>query len=153
MNRIGFILALLLMSAAPLAAGRTWSLGRDGVHAPGSAGIQLIVLPGWHWASEGYTCPPTLAVGPAGEAVVTSNVIPTLWKVHPVTLRVTAHPLELDSDREKDIGFSALRYVPGENAWIAFSAAQGSTWRIDANFTRAQKLAENPAWRTRCDIN
>ena len=84
---------------------------------------------------------------------MTSNVLPTLWRVDALTLRVTAHPLELDTDQEKDVGFSTLRYLPGEDVWIAFSAAQGSTWRIDARLTRAHKLADDPAWRMKCAIN
>jgi hypothetical protein len=152
-NRISLTIALFLMSSTCIAGGDAWSLGRDGVLAPGKAGAQLVELPGWHWAGEPYTCPPALAVGPRGEALVTSNVLPTLWKVDPRTLRVTAHALELDTDHEKDVGFSALRYMPTEDAWIAFSAMQGSSWRIDASLTRAQKLAENPAWRTKCAID
>ena len=152
-NRIAFTFALFLASSACLAGSDTWSLKRDGVVAPYPAGKRVVELPGWHWADERYSCPPVLAVGPRGEALVTSNVVPTLWKVDAVTLRVTAHPLELDTDQDKDVGFSTLRYVPGEDVWIAFSAAQGSTWRIDAGLTRAQKLAEDPALRTRCAIH
>jgi hypothetical protein len=152
-NRIGLTIALFIVSSACMAEGRSWSLGRDGVFAPDQAGLRLIVLPDWRWASERYTCPPALAVGPRGEALVTSNVLPTLWKVDASTLRVTAHPLELDTDHEKDVGFSTLRYLPGEDVWIAFSATQGSTWRIDAGLTRAQKLADDPAWRMKCAIN
>jgi hypothetical protein len=152
-NRIGFTIALFLTSSACLAGGDTWSLGRDGVFAPDPAGKRVVELPGWHWADERYTCPPAMAVGPRGEALVTSNVVPTLWKVDALTLRVTSHPLELDADRDKDVGFSTLRYLPGEDAWIAFSAVQGSTWRIDAGLVRAQKLAGDPAWRTKCAID
>lgn len=152
-NRLGFFITLFLLSSACIAGDKTWSLARDGVFAPHPAGTQLIALPGWQWAGEGYTCPPALAVGPGGEALVTSNVLPTLWKVDAQTLRVTAHPLELDTDQEKDVGFATLRYLPGADVWIAFSAAQGSTWRIDSGLTRAQKLADDPAWRTKCAIN
>lgn len=152
-NRIGFTLALVLASSACIAGSDTWSLGRDGVFLPHPAGTQLIVLPGWQWADEHYACPPALAVGPRGDALVTSNVLPTLWKVDAATLRVTAHPLELDTDQHKDVGFSALRYVPAEDVWIAFSAEQGSTWRIDSGLTRAHKIAANSAWRTKCAIN
>ena len=152
-NRIAFTFALFLASSACLAGSDTWSLKRDGVVAPYPAGKRVVELPGWHWADERYSCPPVLAVGLRGEALVTSNVVPTLWKVDAATLRVTAHPLELDTDQDKDVGFSTLRYVPGEDVWIAFSAAQGSTWRIDAGLTRAQKLADAPAGRMKCAIN
>ena len=152
-NRIGFTIALFVASSACFAGNDTWSLGRDGVVTPSAASKRVIQLPGWHWADERYACPPALAVGPQGEALVTSNVVPTLWKVDALTLRVTAHPLELDSDRDKDVGFSSLRYVPGEDVWIAFSAAHGSTWLIDAGLTRARKLAGAPAGRTQCAVD
>lgn len=152
-HRIGFTIALFLVSSAGIAGNHTWSLSRDGVIAPATAGSRVIQLPGWHWADERYACPPALAVGPRGEALVTSNVVPTLWRVDALTLRVTAHPLELDSDQDKDVGFSTLHYVPGEDVFIAFSAAHGSTWRIDAGLMRAQKLAGAPAGRTQCAIN
>lgn len=151
--RIGSIIGLFLLPLASIATENRWSLGRDGVLASDKGGRQVVVLPGWQWADAPYACPPALGVGPGGEALVTSNVSPTLLKVDPQTLRVTTHPVELDADGDKDVGFSSLRYVPNEGAWIAFSAAHGSFWRIDATLNRAQKMAHDPAWRMRCAIN
>lgn len=50
-----------------------------------------IKLPEWQWAHEPYACPPAIAIGPRGEALVTSNVLPVLWKIDPQTRAVTVH--------------------------------------------------------------
>src|SRR4051812_18723975 len=86
-------------------AQRAWQLGRDGVYLVNSAGpARLVRLETWLWAQPAYVCPPDVAVGPQGEAVVTSNVMPVLWRVDPDSLAVTEHPLALDADNHKDIG-------------------------------------------------
>src|SRR5256885_13970178 len=85
-------------------AERAWELGRDGVYLVDSAGpAKLARLEGWQWAAAAYACPPDLAVGPQGEAVITSNVLPVLWRVDPQTLAVTVHSLALDADTDKDV--------------------------------------------------
>jgi len=113
-----------------------WQLTRDGVVADRTA----VPLPGWIRAEEAYACPPDLAVGPKGEAVITSNVVPTLWRVDPQTLAVTEHPLTLDADTDKDVGFTRLVYSPKHAAFFAVSRAHGSLWRIDTQLQRARKL-------------
>ena len=106
-------MALALAAAWPCAAQQsTWWLAKDGVTAAG----RVVALPGWHQVGERHACPPALAVGPRGEAVVTSNALPTLWTIDPDTLRVSLHELELDSDQDKDFGFSSLQYSPDEGA-------------------------------------
>jgi len=120
---------------------RIWRLGRDGVFVLDLATpAKLVRLEGWQWAAEAYACPPDLALGPDGEAVVTSNVLPVLWRVDPHTLVASAHALALDADEDKDVGFSALVYSPEHGAFFAVSAPHGSVWRIDAQLTRAQKV-------------
>ena len=114
-----------------------WQLTRDGVVADRTA----VPLPGWIRAEEAYACPPDLAVGPKGEAVITSNVVPTLWRVDPETLAVTEHPLALDEDGGRDVGFSGLVYSPKHAAYFAISHAHGTLWRIDTQLKRAQKIA------------
>ena len=78
--------------------------------------------------------------GPKGEAVVTSNVVSTLWRIDPQTLAVTEHPLALDADAGRDVGFSSLIYSPRHAAYFAVSGAHGSVWRIDTRLQRAQKV-------------
>ena len=97
------------------ARNRVWSLSRDGVFLHDRATPEKIVavrLPGWHWAGAPYSCLPDLALGPKGEAVITSDVVPTLWRIDPETLAVSVHRLALDADTDKDVGFTGLVYAP-----------------------------------------
>jgi hypothetical protein len=120
---------------------RVWLLTRDGVLLyDAAAGRFAPGLPDWQWLDAPYGCLPDLALGPGGEAVVTSNVLPTLWRVDPETLAVTVHPLSLDADADKDVGFSALVYSPEQGAYFAVSGLQGSLWRIDPRLGTARKI-------------
>lgn len=101
---------------------------------------RAIELAGWQWAGEPYACAPDIAIGPRGEAVVTSNVLPVLWKIDPETLAVSVHRLELDADTHKDVGFSSLAYSRRHGAYLAVSELTGSLWRIDPLLRRAQKI-------------
>src|SRR5579871_2262563 len=51
--------------------------------------LARVALPGWTWVREEYGCPPDLVLGQDGEAVISSNVLATLWRIDPVTLEVT----------------------------------------------------------------
>jgi len=132
----------------PAASPQAWRLTRDGVvlQRPGSAQSVSVALPGWIWADAPY-CPPDLAIGPNGEALVTSNVLPTLWKVDPQTLAVTVHALALNADGDKDVGFSALVYSREHGAFFAISDVQRSLWRIDAGLTTGEKIGTSFDWK------
>jgi hypothetical protein len=121
---------------------RTWVLDEEGLflEEPGQP-RRRVDLPGWQWVRAPYACAPGLASGPGGEVVVTSNVLPALWKVDPATLAVTVHFPQLDADNDKDFGFSSLAYSERQDAYIAAGELKGSLWRIDASMRRAQKLA------------
>ncbi len=110
-----------------------------------------ISLAGWQWADAPYACAPDIAIGPRGEAVVTSNVLPVLWKIDPETLAVTLHRLQLDAD--KDVGFSGLAYSAREGAYFAVSELHGSLWRIDPMLRRAQKIASGAPVRGACAVS
>jgi hypothetical protein len=131
---------------------RIWSLTRDGVSVQIGArpGSVLVDLPGWVWARTPWACPPDLALGPNGEAVVTSNVVPTLWKINPETLAVTVHP-QLDTAME--IGFSELVYSKEEGAFLAVSDTYGARWKIDAQLATARKLAGAAPLSNDCRFN
>jgi hypothetical protein len=121
---------------------RIWFLTRDGVSVqfrarPG----KTVELPGWTWAGAQWACPPDLALGPNGEAVVTSNVVPTLWKIHPETLAVTVHSLQLDPPTGIEVGFSELVYSRDEGTFLAVSDTSGARWKIDAQLTTARRVA------------
>jgi hypothetical protein len=122
---------------------RLWVLTFDGLFVYDVSRPERVAvpLPGWVSVGELYSCLPDLALGPKGDAVVTSNSVPTLWRVDPDTLSASVHPLVLDADTDKDVGFSALAYSPQHGAFLAASYSHGSLWRIDPLFERAQKIA------------
>jgi hypothetical protein len=124
---------------------RSWWLTREGVVVQTGARSKRVSvsLPDWIWVEAGYSCPPDLALGPKGEAVITSNVVSTVWKVDPETLAASAHPLALSVDADKDVGLAALVYSAQETAFFAYSAIQGSFWKIDAQLKTAQKIARS----------
>ena len=124
------------------ARNRTWLLTEAGlfVHDAATSSKTEVVLPGWQWMRPQFACLPDVALGPRGEALVTSNVEATLWKIDPDSLTVSVHPLALDSDLDKDVGFTALMYSEEHREFFAASGLQGSLWRIDPLFRRAQKI-------------
>lgn len=125
------------------ARNRVWLLMHDGVVVYGASAPQRmmrVALPGWMYAGPRYGCLPDLALGPKGEALVTSDVLPVLWRVDPETLAVTRHELALDKDTDKDVGFTGLAWVPEESAYFAVSAIDGAFWRIDPELRSARKM-------------
>jgi hypothetical protein len=124
------------------ASQRTWWLTRDGVFVQGASQTKpiAVALPGWAWVGAAYSCPPDVALGPKGEALITSNVLPVLWRIDPQTLAVSVHGLTLDSDTDKDVGFSGLVYSAEQATFLAFSDIQGSLWRIDPLLASATKI-------------
>lgn len=121
---------------------RVWTLTQDGVSLRDPAGPRpiTVTLPGWHWAGVPYGAAPALAFGPQGEAIVTSDVAPVLWRIDPKTLAVSVHPLALDADTDKDVGFSALAYSRAHDAFVGVSGMHGSVWIIDRALMRARKI-------------
>src|SRR4051812_22968078 len=110
---------------------RIWRLGQDGVFMLERAvPAKLVRLQDWQWAAPPYGCLPDLALGPNGEAIVTSNVLPVLWRVDPRSLAVTLHTVALEADGGRDAGFSALAWSPEHRAYFAVSQADGALWRI-----------------------
>lgn len=126
------------------ARSRFWTLTPDGVVLfEGTRQERIAVsLPGWVWAAAPYGCPPDLALGPRGEVMVTSNVVPTLWRIDPRTLAVSVHPLALDADGGRDMGFTGLAFSAKHGAYFASSEAHGSRWRIDPMSGTARKLLD-----------
>jgi len=114
---------------------------------------RAIKLADWKWAGEPYACAPDIAIGPRGEVVVTSNVLPVLWKIDPYTLAVSMHRLQLDGDTDKDVGFSGIAYSERNGAYFAVSEHHGSVWRIDPLLRRAQKIALAGPIRSACAVS
>jgi hypothetical protein len=136
---------LLPYEGRVLLAGRdlVWLLSADGLFLQDTRTSQRLAinLPDWQWAGEPYACMPDLTLGPKGEVIVTSNILPKLWRVDPETLAVTVHALELDADNGKDVGFAGLVYSPVSPAYFAVSQLHGSLWMIDPALRRASKIA------------
>jgi hypothetical protein len=125
---------------------RIWILTRSGVDIYNFKTQKRsghVSLPGWHWAGEPFGCSPELALGPRGEALISSDVVPTIWRVDPATLAVSRHELVLDEDADKDVGFSGLAYSAEQGVWFAASCFHGSLWRIDPSLRRAQKMSKS----------
>ena len=122
--------------------GRVWSLvpGGVAVREARSSKTVILELPGWILAGPADACPPDLALGPKGEVVVTSNVIPTLWRIDPETLAVSVHPVALEADGGRDIGFTSLVYSVPHGAFFAVSHAHGAVWKINSTLTIGQKV-------------
>jgi hypothetical protein len=139
---------------ADAARDRIWLLDRDGVVLlDRAAPRKRLELPGWLWAGAPYGCLPDLALGPGGEAMITSDVLPTLWRIDPQTFAVSVHPLALDSDAGKDVGFSGLVYSPADGAYFAVSHGHGSLWRINPLLRRAQKIALSQPVSEACGLS
>lgn len=133
---------LVLRYQTDRASGRLWALKAEGVDlydATSRRKVAQVTLPGWLWVGRQFANPPGLAIGPGGEAVISSSVVPTLWRIDPVTLVATRHDLAIDDDSGRDIGFTALTYSTQQGAYYAYSSSHGSTWRIDTLFRRAQR--------------
>ncbi|HEX4328142.1 MAG TPA: hypothetical protein VH105_15070 [Burkholderiales bacterium] len=125
------------------ARNRVWLLAADGVHVfvlGTRKEIGHAVLKDWIWAGDPYGCAPDLVLGPDGEALVSSDVSPTLWRVDPITFAVTRKDLALDHDTDKDVGFSGLAYSQEQGAFFAISHFHGSLWRIGPQLRSAQKI-------------
>jgi len=122
-----------------------------------------VPLPGWLYAGEPYGCAPDLALGPKGEALISSDVVPVLWRVDPETLAVTQHTPWLDADADKDIGFTALAFSREQDApdearrkpvsdgisltSSVVSASTSSTWRL--TLQRGSEQHQRPYVRCR----
>ena len=121
---------------------RIWLLTGEGVAIYDAAApdkVLRVPLPGWQFAGDPYGCLPALALGPEGEAVISSDVVPVLWRVDPRSLAVTRHELRLDADTDKDVGFTVLTYLPGQGEFLAVSGLHGTVWRIDGQLRRAHR--------------
>ena len=145
----------ILRSQLDAARGNLWALTAEGIELYEAATrrrVAQIALPDWLWVGEKYTCPPDLTIGPGGEAVISSNIVPTLWRIDPATLKASRHELVLDEDKGKDVGFTGLVYSAPQKAFFAVSAMHGSMWRIDPALQRAQSIPLSEPLPKACGI-
>ena len=101
--------------------------------------VKKIVLPDWTYVIDKYSCSPDLAVDWAGNVLVSSNVMPALWRIDAETLAVNRIDIVLEYDNDKDVGFTGLLSVSA-NELFAISAIHGSLWRIDLHSRSGAKL-------------
>ena len=123
------------------AHGWIWTLNRDGVEvydARSDRKLRSISLPDWIWVDEFHPCLPDLAIGPGGQILVSSNVVPVLWRIDTTSFQVSRRELEVSGRNGREFGFSGLRYLPRYGAYAAVNGLDGSLWRIDAALTRAE---------------
>jgi hypothetical protein len=133
---------------------RLWSLNRDGAVVKDLRTMQRTAVPiaDWTRVGEAWSCAPDLALGPRGEALVTSNIVPVVWEIDPETMAVTEHQLVLDADTDKDFGFTGLAYSAEHDAYFAVSGSHGTLWKIDAQLTRAEKVALSGPIHNACRV-
>ena len=121
------------------ARSRIWRLGDRGVYleAPEQSQALHILLPGRFIVDQTITCPSAMTLSQEGAVVVTSNVIPILWRINPDTFVVTSHPLTLTSHADREVGFTGIAFSTGHSAYFAVSSVHGTLWRIDMNLQTA----------------
>lgn len=134
---------------------RLWVLNFDAVYLydiPKRRLIKRIELPNWTVANEIAVCAPDLALTPAGAALVTSNVVPTIWVVDPRNLTAREHILQLDADHDKDVGFTGLAFGRSVRDLIGVSSLHGSAWKIDIAAGTAYKVRLSEPIRGSCGV-
>jgi hypothetical protein len=124
------------------ARNRVWLLTAAGLamYEPAMPGrVVQVTLLGWQISEKPAGCVPDFALGPEGEAVVASDIVPVLLRVDPETLKVTRYELRLDDGKgvERDTGFALLRYLPQGGAYLVVSRRDGSMWRVDRDLRSA----------------
>ncbi len=128
---------------------RVYQLVRDGVDVvelTDGRKVGHVSLPGWVWASEPYSCPPDIALTPERDVLVTSNVVPTIWRIERQSLLVTKHELALDQDTSRDIGFTQLRWSAKLGTLVG-TTDLGERWYIDPYLSRAHRAFSPPLMR------
>jgi hypothetical protein len=136
-------------------SGRAWVLGRETVSVHESLGgreLARVALPGWLFVDPDLACPPDLALDAAGDAYVSSNVVPVLWRIDGRSFEVTRIELALDADQDRDVGFSALS-VAADGSLLAASTLAGSLWGIDARAATGAKLLAFEAQAGVCELD
>src|SRR5262249_41986227 len=119
------VLAEPLRTVQDTQRNRTWALGVDAVYLQEGTQKRRFELPGWVHATEEYACRPDLALDGRGAVVVTSNVVPIVWRVDPSAGQVTRHELVLDADTDREVGFTGLTYAADQGVFFAVSGTQG----------------------------
>jgi hypothetical protein len=121
---------------------RVWSIANGVIllsNGQTGAIVRRFSLPGWINLDDQFNCAPDLIVDAVGNVVVSSNIEPTLWRIDAQILDIERIEIALDSEGEKDFGFTALAFASPDEL-IALNTIEGSFWRIHLSARRASKL-------------
>lgn len=91
---------------------------------------KAVVLAGWINVHPPHAEPPACVVEPRGSVLVSSNVVPDLWRIDPATGGVDRLPIHLVDHPDREVGFSELEMVT-PRVLKAKNAIDGTPWRID----------------------
>lgn len=135
------------------ARNRLWLLERGEIHVyqfDTNQFVQKIKLQGLN--DRLNNCLPDMALDAAGAAIISSNIVTTLWRIDPDSFQVTEHPLKRDADHDKDFGFSSLVYRARDGILFAANATMGTLWRIDVNAGSASSIELTTPIRGACAL-
>jgi hypothetical protein len=76
-------------------------------------------------------CLPDMVLDGGGTVFMSSAIEPKLWRVDASSYALTEHRINVDSDVQKDFGFSAITFAGKDSALYAASASTGALWKID----------------------
>ena len=141
-RREGTQVPLLQVERTDVAGNRVWVLELDGVKVFDRTNRRLlrhVSLADWAAIGPNDGCAPDLVLDPSGAALVSSNVVPVIWRIEPQRFEVKQIFLRLDSDADKDVGFTALA-VAQDGTLTASGATFASSWRIDLRTRSARRL-------------
>ncbi|QJR11245.1 hypothetical protein DSM104443_02318 [Usitatibacter rugosus] len=127
-----------------LARGMRWELRWGSVTAYDIASgqrLRVVALTGASLSGAHESCLPDMLLGRTGTLIVSSNAQPVLWRISPSRFEVERLEIAVDSDAEKDFGFTSLRW--GENEKVIYAGAStGTTWRIDLASGSGRKVSD-----------
>jgi len=145
-----FLVSTPLLASEPLgvredlARGMRWELGWGSVTAYDIASgqrLRVIALTGANLSGARESCVPDMLLGRTGTLIVSSNAQPVLWRISPSRFEVERLDIAVDSDGDKDFGFTSLRW--GENEKVIYAGAStGTAWRIDLASGTARKVSD-----------
>ncbi len=130
----------ILRTQSDAARGRIWVLGVEDLRvydAVSNKLVRRVVLPGWSIAR--YKCPPDLILDASGSAIISNNVVPTLWRVDARSFAVTERAIALEGKEGWDIGFGAIA-LAGNGSIYALTSNGMSLWKVDSGVASASLL-------------
>jgi hypothetical protein len=131
----------VLRTRSDTARGRVWVLSAEDLRVYDAATKKLvrrISLPGWSAAR--YECRPDIALDGSGSAIISSNVVPHLWRVDARTFKVTEQAVALEGRAGWDIGFGPIALARSGTVYALTSNGM-SLWKVEPGSARAA-LAE-----------